>query len=148
MKKRKIRKSEQITIGILLVILSLYLAIFLFFGGSLNPFQSARAQAISIAEEKADLKEAESFGIGTTDSTSYAVIGINKSGKKIGVIIPKESKELTVVELSKGISPEKLKEANTKSIVLSLYKNKPVWEVNNTNGFKIYDFVSGKKLMQ
>lgn len=147
MRKRRMGKSAQITIGILLVVIAAYLTIFLFFNQATSPFQSARTQVIRIAQQKANLKKAESFGIGTTDHTSYSVIGSDQSDKKIGVIVPKDSEEITVVELDEGISPEKLKEKNTKSIILTLYKNTPAWEVNNSNGFKVYDFETGKKLL-
>ncbi len=147
MRKRRMSVPAQVTIGILTVVLAIYLATALFFAKATSPFNSTRAQVIKIAKAQAGLKTAEAFGIATTDSTSYAVIGQDNSGKEIGVIIPKNNKNLTVVNMADGISPEKLTEKNTSSVVLALYKNKPAWEVNDSNGFKVYDFTSGKKLL-
>ncbi|PCS00410.1 hypothetical protein RT41_GL001297 [Lactococcus fujiensis JCM 16395] len=147
MRKRKMSVVSQVTIGILSVVLAIYLGVICYFGGAIHPFTSSRSQAIEIAKSHTDLKTPEAFGTATTNETTYSVIGLDKTGKEIGVIIPKNSSKLTVVELSKGISPEKLKEKDTTSIVLGLYHNQTIWEVNNASDFKIYDFKTGQQLM-
>lgn len=147
MRKRRMSVTAQVTIGILSVVLAIYLATAFYFESAIHPFTYSRQQAISIAKANTDLKTPEAYGMATTNQTTYSVIGLDKSGKEIGVIIPKDNKDLVVVDLAKGISPERLKESTTTSIVLGLYKNKPIWQVNNQTGYKVYDFTSGKKLM-
>ncbi|AYG00887.1 DUF5590 domain-containing protein [Lactococcus allomyrinae] len=147
MKNRKMTRHSQIIIGVLTVILAIYLATALFFWKSMNPYHSMRAQAITIAKKKTDLKTPEAFDIATTDTTTYSIVGIDKDNKEIGVLIPKKAGTITVVNLNEGVSPSTLTTKNTKSVVLALYKNKPAWEVNNSNGFKVYDFKSGKALI-
>lgn len=139
--------GAQVTIGILTVIIAIFVATAFFFAGAMRPFNGSRAQVIKIAKSQANLKTPQAYGIATTNETTYAVVGLDKSGKEIGVIVPQDNKKLTVVELAKGISPEKLKTSDTQSIVLGLYKNKPIWEVNNRSGYKVYDFTTGKELI-
>ena len=142
MKKRKMTRHSQIIIGILVIILAIYLSISLFFWKSLNPYHSVRAQAIDIATEKTDLVKATGFDIAATDTVTYSIVGLNKANQEIGILIPKKSGKL-----SQGVSPASLTTKDTKSVVLALYKGKPAWEVNNSNGFKVYDFESGKELI-
>lgn len=146
MKRYQMNRPVQITIGILTVILASYLAVILFFGMALYPFNHTRAQAIEIAKKQAKLTKIEAYGVATTDETSYAVTGRNNSGQEIGVIIPQKSKNLTLVKLDRGISPKELVEKSTTSVVLGLYKGKPAWEVNTHTGFKVCDFKTGKVL--
>lgn len=140
-------RHSQIIIGILTVILAIYLSIALFFWKSLTPYHSVRGQAIAVAQEKTDLKEATAFDIATTDTTTYSVVGLDRNKQKIGVLIPKKAGEITVVKLDEGVSPKTLTTKQTQSVVLALYQGKPAWEVNNTNGFKVYDFKTGKELI-
>ena len=137
-------RHSQIIIGILVIILAIYLSISLFFWKSLNPYHSVRAQAIDIATEKTDLVKATGFDIAATDTVTYSIVGLNKANQEIGILIPKKSGKIKEVKLSQGVSPASL---TTKSVVLALYKGKPAWEVNNSNGFKVYDFESGKELI-
>lgn len=146
MRKRKMTHHSQIIIGILTIILAIYLATALFIWKSLTPYHSMRTQAIEIAQKNTDLKTTKAFDIATTDSTTYSLVGLDKSNQEIGVLIPKKSGSITVVKLSDGVAPATLTSKNTQSVVLALYKNKPAWEVNNSNGFKIYDFKTGKLL--
>ncbi|MFZ2575930.1 hypothetical protein GHI93_09300 [Lactococcus hircilactis] len=147
MRKHKMSVVSQITIGILSVILAVYLAFAAYFLGATHPYTYSRQQVIAIAKEKAHLKTAEAFGVATTNETTYAVIGLDQKNKQIGVIVPEHKGNLTVVDLSKGVSPEQLKTNTTTSIVLGLYENKPVWQVNLPSGFKIYDFKSGHVIL-
>lgn len=147
MRKRKMTRHSQIIIGILTVIVALYLAIAFFFWRSLTPYQSGRKQAIAIAQQKTDLKTATAFDIATTDTTTYSVVGLDSSKQEIGVLIPKKSGKITVVRLADGVSPTTLTSQKTQSVVLALYQGQPAWEVNNSDGFKVYDFKSGKELL-
>ena len=147
MKKRKMTRHSQIIIGILVIIFAIYLSISLFFWKSLNPYHSVRAQAIDIATEKTDLVKATGFDIAATDTVTYSIVGLNKANQEIGILIPKKSGKIKEVKLSQGVSPASLTTKDTKSVVLALYKGKPAWEVNNSNGFKVYDFESGKELI-
>ena len=140
-------RHSQIIIGILVIILAIYLSISLFLWKSLTPYHSVRAQAIKIAKEKTDLVKATGFDIATTDTVTYSIVGIDKSNQEVGILIPKKSGKIKEVNLSEGVSPASLTSKNTKSVVLALYKGKPAWEVNNSNGFKVYDFESGKELI-
>ena len=147
MRKRKMTPHSQMIIGILTVILALYLASALFIWKSVNPYHTIRTQAIEIAKKKTDLKTAEAFDIATTDSTTYSIVGLNKANQEIGVLVPKKAGNIVVVNLQDGVTPSSLTSKDTHSVVLALYKGQPAWEVNNSSGFKIYDFKSGKELL-
>ncbi|EKF50578.1 hypothetical protein C426_2082 [Lactococcus garvieae DCC43] len=138
---------SQIIIGILTVILAGFIAISLFIWRATSPYSTARRAAITIAKDKTDLKTPTAFDIATTDTTDYSLLGKTEQGKEIGVLIPEKGGNLTVVDMSEGVKAETVKSDNTRSIVLALYKNKPVWQVNSHDGFKLYDFKSGEELL-
>ena len=146
MRKQRMTVASQVTIGILALVVALMVAAGLFLFGALRPFSSPRAQLISIAKSQADMKTPEAFGIATTNETTYAVVGKDKAGKTIGVIIPQKKKQVTVVNLADGVAPATLKKADTKSIVLGLYHGQPIWEVNSRKDYQIFDFKTGKLL--
>lgn len=143
----RMTKTSQITIGILILVIAGMLAVGLFFWKALVPYSNARTEAIKVARQQTDIKTVTAFDIATSDETTYSVEGKDASGQKIAVLIPKKSSEISVVDLDKGTSPDKLTEKDTKSVVLGLYKGKAVWEVNNQSGFKLYDFSSGKEVL-
>ena len=146
MKVGRMSVRSQVIIGILLVIVAIYVAVGLFLALATSPRRTVRAQAITVAEKQAGLTKPESFGIATTSHTTYAVTG-TKDGQAVGVIIPENGGKLTIVKLSDGVAPSKLKTASTTSVVLGLYQDKPVWQVNSRSGFKIYDFTDGHQLV-
>lgn len=138
---------SQIIIGILTVILAGFIAVGLFFWRATSPYSTARSAAIAIATEKTDLKTPTAFDIATTETTDYSLLGKTEQGKEIGVLIPGNGGNLTVVDMSEGVKAETVTGDNTTSVVLALYKNKPVWQVNSRDGFKLYDFKSGEELL-
>ncbi|WP_244842514.1 cell wall elongation regulator TseB-like domain-containing protein [Lactococcus nasutitermitis] len=141
------KASTQIIIGALTVIIAIYIAIGLFLNKAISPYNTTRAQAINIAKKETNLKTAQSFDIATTDITTYAIKGLDKNNKEIGVIIPQKSGKITVVDMDKGVAPTSLTSKNTSSVVLTLYKGKAAWEVNSSNNYKVYDFTTGKELI-
>jgi uncharacterized protein YpmB len=147
MRKRKMTRHSQIIIGILTIIVAIGLASGIFIWKSVSPYRTVRAEAIAIAKQSADLKTAEAFDIATTDTTSYSIVGLSNSNQEIGVLVPQKSGQITVVNLKDGVSPSTLTQKGTNSVVLALYKGQPAWEVNNVNGFKVYDFKTGKELI-
>jgi len=130
-----------------LLVIALFVATGLLFWKSLLPYSNTRAEAIKIAQKSAGIKTVTAFDIATTDKTVYALEGKDASGKMMGVLLPKDNTKMTVVELDKGVNPDKLAQADTTSVVLSLYKGQPAWEVNNRKGVEIFDFTTGKKLV-
>ncbi|QPS70310.1 DUF5590 domain-containing protein [Lactococcus garvieae] len=147
MRRKRMTLHSQIIIGILTVILAGFIAISLFIWRATSPYSTARRAAITIAKDKTDLKTPTAFDIATTDTTDYSLLGKTEQGKEIGVLIPEKGGNLTVVDMSEGVKAETVKSDNTRSIVLALYKNKPVWQVNSHDGFKLYDFKSGEELL-
>ncbi|MGL4335212.1 MAG: DUF5590 domain-containing protein [Lactococcus garvieae] len=147
MRRRRMTLHTQIIIGVLTVILAGFIAISLFIWRAVSPYNTARSAAIAIAKDKTELKTPTAFDITTTDSTDYSLLGKTEKGKEIGVLIPEKGGNLTVIDMATGVKPETLQADNTTSIVLALYKNQPVWQVNSREGFKLYDFKTGKELM-
>ncbi|WP_251712058.1 cell wall elongation regulator TseB-like domain-containing protein [Lactococcus ileimucosae] len=147
MRKKRMSLHSQIIIGILTVILAAFIALSLFIWRATSPYSTARRAAISIAKEKTELRTPTAFDLATTDSTDYSLLGKTEQGKEIGVLIPKNGGNLTVVDLSEGVKADTLKADNTTSIVLALYNDQPVWQVNSHEGFKLYDFKTGKELL-
>jgi uncharacterized protein YpmB len=145
--KKKMNNPTQIFIGLLIILVAGFVAVEIFLLSATSPFTTAQAQAIVIAEKNTDLKTPQEFGIAATDTTNYAVIGLNGAGSRVGILIPKNGGTVTEVQMTEGVAPNKLTNSNTKSVVLALYKGKPAWQVNDNNGFKIYDFKSGKVLV-
>jgi uncharacterized protein YpmB len=146
-KKRKISIFDQLLIGGLSLILSGFLAYWGYVQALIEPFSSARAQALTIAKQKTDLKNAQTFDIVTTDETYYSLTGTNAKGQDIAVLIPKSSHTITEIALSDGVSAASLPKEGSVKVELALFKGKPVWEVNTSAGFKIYDFKTGKALL-
>lgn len=146
MTKKRMNLLEQWIIGALLLIIALFVAVFLLLNAATKPFENTKKAAIVLAEQKGNLVKPQGYDIATTDTTNYAVTGLDSNDQEIGVLIPKDSGTLTIVKLADGVKPATLQEKNTENITLAMYKGNPAWEVNNSDGYKVYDFKTGKLL--
>ncbi|MDR0299696.1 MAG: DUF5590 domain-containing protein [Streptococcaceae bacterium] len=145
-KRRKVSLADQIMIGALSVILASFIAYFLFIQVAIGTTESTRNQLIKIAKSKTNLVKVETYNFVTTDKSYYSLTGIDANGNKIGVIVPENSGDISLVKLSDGVSSSSLPQTGATTIDLSLFKGQTVWEVNTKTTFKIYDFKTGKEI--
>lgn len=119
----------------------------------------ARKEAIAIAEKQADIDEVQDFFWFTRENTYFTVIGKNKEGEQMAVIIPKTGKSIKVFPMKDGIdSAEAQKlviatnpDLSVSSVRLGLYKNQPVWEVagsqqDGKRNFYLISFKDGEEV--
>ena len=138
MKRKRLTKTKQIWIGVLLVILAVLIGILFFYTQAMRPFTLAKADAISLAKDKASIKKATYFDMVTTQSTTYSVIGLDKQDKKLGVLIPEKGGEITVVTMSDNKS-----KLNEKTAKLGLNDGNVVWVAADGS---YYDFKTGDQV--
>lgn len=138
MKKKRMPRITQLLIGSLLVILAILLSALLLFRQAMVPYTSAKAQAINLAKAKTSLKEVTYFDRVTTQSTIYSVVGLDKNGQTLGVLIPAKAGDITVVNMADNHS-----NLTPKTAKLTLYKGEVVWL---SKDMILYDFKTGDKV--
>lgn len=138
MKKKRMTKTNQIVIGMLLILLSTLVGIIIFYTQATSPYTKVRTDAIRIAQSKTAIKAVTNFDITTTTTTTYSLIGKNAKGETIGVLMPKSGGEIRVVLLADNQSNQSIKTAK-----LTLYKGKVVWQ---TKEKALYAFDTGEQL--
>jgi len=146
-RKRRLGLVGQLFIGLLVIIATGLFSFILYGWIAANPILQTKASAIQLAKSKAGLVKAETYAVVTTDVTVYSVTGLDTNGQTVAVLIPKDSgSTIEQVALKNGVAADKIPHSSGSSIMLGLYKDKPIWEVNSSKGFQIYDFTSGKMI--
>lgn len=138
MRKKRMPKITQILIGSLLVVLAILLSILLLFRQEMIPYTSVKTQAIQLAKDKTPIKEVTYFDKVTTQSTTYSVIGLDKKGQTLGVLIPEKGGDIIMVNMADNHSDLKPKTAK-----LTLYKGAVVWL---SKDLTLYEFKTGDKV--
>lgn len=144
-KKKRLTLLDQWMIGVLMIIVTGFIAYGVFVFSAVHPYSKLQAQAIQLAKDHADLVSIDSFSVVTTDETVYSVSGEDQNGQTIGVLIPKDGKEIRLINFDEGVTALSLR-AGDNAVNLGVYKGKIIWEVNSIDNFEIYDFKSGEKI--
>lgn len=129
-------------LGILiLVLLALIIGFVTVMYRSNRPLAQAEEEATTIAQKYTDLAEVSDFYWFTREKTYFSLLGEDKKGNEIAVIVPKDGNKVTVLNQKDGLSElaamqnvakaypkEKVKQAK-----LGIYQEAPVWEVTTTS---------------
>ncbi|MEY8662058.1 DUF5590 domain-containing protein [Ligilactobacillus faecis] len=153
MRSRKRSKRLRIIGGIIAVLC----VIFVLYSLAVSPMRRAHDQAFELAQKYASLKDDEKFYHYNRTQTYYTLLGTNKKGQKIYVIVAQNGKKINIYQKNEGVSEAKVKEVVKSSdkvkkithVALGLHKNKPTWEVSYLNQYgnlcyDLLDFKSGK----
>lgn len=138
MTRKRLTKTNQIVIGLLLIVLSVLLGVIFFYSQATAPYTQAKNEAIALAKAKTDVKTVTHFDITTTTSTTYSLIGKDAKGQAVGVLLPAKGGEIKVVNLSDNQS-----DWTEKTAKLTLYKGQVVWQ---TKDLSLYGFETGQKI--
>lgn len=105
---------------------------------SLSPLKQAKAETIAIAEEKANLAEADEFYWYNGNDSYFTVSGATKDSEKIIVLVKQDSGEIREFKqeeiVSKSEIIRKVKEKENPAHILELrigiHQDLPIWEVS------------------
>ncbi|MED1205026.1 DUF5590 domain-containing protein [Heyndrickxia acidicola] len=123
-------------IVVFLIILGFFINVYI---QARKPYNAAEKKAEEIAKSKADLKDIEQFYLYNGTNSYLTVVGKQKSGQKVAVMIPRQQPSNPVVyKWSDGISEKAALQAlqsqkHPKKIMgvsLGLDNNEPVWEIS------------------
>lgn len=138
MTRKRLTKTNQIVIGLLLIVLSVLLGVIFFYSQATAPYTQAKNEAIALAQAKTNVKTVTHFDITTTTTTTYSLIGKDVKGQALGVLLPAKGGEIKVVKLSDNQS-----DWTEKTAKLTLYKGQVVWQ---TKDLSLYGFETGQKI--
>lgn len=143
MKKNLAKEERQelilfIISGVLVIIIALGILGYL---KVQSPMQQAKKEAIALAKKHTDLVDVDEFYWYNRQQTYFSLVGSDKKGETIAVIVPKSGDKLTVLPQKKGITADKAKalvnntfhSQTAKKAELGMYDKKPVWEVMATD---------------
>ena len=149
-RKKRLNSTEELKetkkIQILLVIIAALLVIIvsgiIVFIRSTNPMTQAKKEAIKIAQKSANLTSIEEFYAFNRKETYFSVVGKDKTGTELAVIIPKAGDKITVLEQKNGVSEGQIRQIiatdysneKIKKIGLGMFDKKPAWEIVTQNG--------------
>lgn len=143
---RKISFLDQTIIGLLLIVVTGFLAYFFYLYAVGNQLAGVRDRSVALAKSKAGLVQVTAFDVVTTDVTTYSVTGKDKSGAAVVALISDSNNSIQIVQLAAGKPASDFSKSGTVAVSLGMYKGQPIWEVNTDKGFQIYDFVGGELL--
>lgn len=139
--EKKDRRLEWGLVTLILVLLALIVGFVTVMYRSNRPYAQAEEEATAIAKKYTDLTKVSDFYWFTRDETYFSLLGADKKGNEIAVIVPKDGNKVTVLNQKDGLSElaamqnvakaypkEKVKQAK-----LGIYKEAPVWEVTTTS---------------
>ncbi|MDR1606727.1 MAG: DUF5590 domain-containing protein [Streptococcaceae bacterium] len=131
-------KMTQLLMGSLLIILSLLIGLFVFYTQAMRPYTQAKQAAIRLAKAKTPVTTVKNFDITTTRTTTYSLIGQDKAGHALGVLIPATGGDIIVVKLADNQS-----KLNEKTAKLTRYKDEVVWQDGQQ---RLYAFKTGQQV--
>ena len=139
--EKKNRRLEWTLVGVALALIIFILGFISLMYRSNRPMAQAKEEATTIAKKYTDLEAVEDFYWFTREDTYFSLLGQDKSGKEIAVIVPKDGNKVTVLNQKDGLTEltalqtvakaypkEKVKQAK-----LGIYKEVPAWEVTTTS---------------
>lgn len=124
---------------------------------SLSPYNQAEAETTTLAQERANLAEADDFYWYNGNETFFTVTGTDTEGTPIIVIVEQDGGAIEVLEQEETVSkqtvieqtisredPQEILEAR-----IGMYNKNPIWEVsfkqgNDNIGYIIFSLTSGE----
>lgn len=128
-------------LGILIVVLlALIIGFVTVMYRSNRPRAQAEEEATAIAKKYTDLEEVSDFYWFTREKTYFSLLGEDKKGNEIAVIVPKDGNKVTVLNQKAGLSEQAALQSvakaypkeKVKQAKLGIYQEAPVWEVSTT----------------
>lgn len=128
-------------LGILIVVLlALIIGFVTVMYRSNRPRAQAEEEATAIAKKYTDLEEVSDFYWFTREKTYFSLLGEDKNGNEIAVIVPKDGNKVTVLNQKAGLSEQAALQSvakaypkeKVKQAKLGIYQEAPVWEVSTT----------------
>lgn len=153
MKSRPFSKGKQYAIGLFVLVSVVTFSALYLLESSMNPFIEAKEKAVEVARQYANISETTAVTIFNGKETYYNVVGKNKNGQDVYVLVPDASSEIFVYQTSEGISADKANEianqngaSTIKKTVLGYAEGRAVWEVQSGTAYYFIDFKSGDLL--
>lgn len=148
------KTKRWIYLAIIVVLLS---TVYIIYHVGVSPYKSSQADAIALAKKNTNLKTPETFYLYNRNEQNWTVGGLDKSNRKIFVIINPKTNRIVVLNQNAGISKKtainrvvaRYNPKQIHNVALGIYKKKPVWEVtyqnkDDTIGFETFDFKTGR----
>lgn len=134
---QKERKKVIVLLTMIVVLLAIILFSSIFYIRSSRPMRQAKKEAIAYAEKYADIETVDKFYWFTRDKTYFTILGQDKNGQDLVVIIPKSGEKVMVYPQSEGITEDKARSLvaqnhsgeSFQKASLGLYDDTPVWEI-------------------
>lgn len=156
---KKKHRLEWILLIVTLVLVFVIIGIISLFYRSSRPLAQAKEEATTMARKYTDLQTVDDFYRFTREKTYFSLLGEDKKGTKIAVIMPKEGETIKVLNQKDGISESQAlqtaAQAYPKERVikadLGLFEDQPVWEVTSESAdggvnFVLLSYSDGKEV--
>ncbi|KAF1291981.1 DUF5590 domain-containing protein [Candidatus Enterococcus leclercqii] len=156
---KKGHRLEWILLVVTLVLVFVIIGFVSLFYRSSRPLAQAKDEATTMAKKYADLDTVDEFYWFTREKTYFSLLGKDKNGSKIAVIMPKDGDKIKVLNQKDGITElqalQKAAQAYPDEQVmkasLGMFDEKPVWEVTSESGdgavnFLLLSYEEGKEI--
>jgi len=124
---------------------------------SLAPYNQAKAEATTLAQDRANLAEADEFYWYNGNETFFTVTGVDTEGTPIIVIVQQDGGAVEVIAQEEAITEQTaieqtISRENPQEILearIGMYNGNPIWEVsfkqgNDNLGYAIFSLTSGE----
>ncbi|QIL46505.1 DUF5590 domain-containing protein [Vagococcus coleopterorum] len=106
-----------------------------------RPMEQAQSEAEAIAKKQAGVEKTDKFYWYNRDETYFTILGRDKDGEQLLVVIPKTGDPVTVVKQKDGLSEfdavqvvaKEMKPHKMTRINFGILDNQPIWEIVAAN---------------
>ena len=131
------QKLNRWLLGIIIFLLIVIVSASMLFIRSNRPMQQAKKEAVKMAEKYADIEDVDQFYWFNREKTYFTVIGKNKSGESLVVIIPKSGEKVKVLDQKTGLTEQQAEnkfiedypDLTFEKANLGIYRDQTAWEV-------------------
>ena len=146
--QNKERKKVIVLFTTIVILLLIILFASIFYIRSSRPMRQAKNEANNYAQKYAGIETVDDFYWFTRGKTSFTVLGTNKAGQDLVVIIPKSGDNVSVFRQSEGLTEEEVRAIvqkehpgeTFKKANLGMFEDQPTWEIvtKTDNGLNYY----------
>lgn len=118
-----------------------------------SPYQKAKEKTQGLAKTYANLKTMDSFSFYNGKESYESLLGVDKKGKKIAVLVAEKSDQIRVYQLDQGIDQKKAKKIAQENgakkvdqITFGYEKDQPIWEIRENKTYYLIAFETGQLL--
>lgn len=158
-KIKRDRKINGIVFSLILFLILLLVLGAIYFIRATRPQRQAKAEAIAVAHNYANVTDVENFYWFTWGETYFSVLGKDSENNEVAVIIPQSGENIRVVNQSDGYTENEIcsivqQDYGNPAIIranLGIHQDQVVWEVvtrdaNHKIVYYLLDFATGAEI--